>query len=89
LAGRTSAITVQPVPGFEERLGGSTWQSLARGGSLETDYLNGEIALLGALHGVPTPVNRMLQEVAGQAARTGAQPGSYTAEQLLARLPDA
>ena len=31
------------------RGGGSTWQSLRRGtGSLETDYLNGEIALLGA-----------------------------------------
>jgi 2-dehydropantoate 2-reductase len=86
LAGRTSAITVKPVPGFEERLGGSTWQSLARGGTLETDYLNGEIALLGALHGVPTPVNRMLQHAAAEAARTHAEPGSYTAEELLARL---
>ena len=88
LAGRTSAITVKPVPGFEERLGGSTWQSLSRGGSLETDYLNGEIALLGALHGVPTPVNRMLQQAAAEAARTRAEPGSYTAEQLLARVEE-
>ena len=45
--------------------GGSTWQSLARGtGTIETDYLNGEIALLGRLHGVPTPVNAALQAIA-------------------------
>jgi len=67
------------------RAGGSTWQSLARGTALETDYLNGEIALLGALHGVPTPCNRMLQEAAAEAARLGRKPGSYTVEELLAR----
>lgn len=39
----------------------STWQSLQRGRSLETDYLNGEIVLLGRLHGVPTPVNTDIQ----------------------------
>src|SRR5439155_1809446 len=31
----------------------STWQSLARGGSVEGDFLNGGIVLLGRLHGVP------------------------------------
>ena len=37
---------------------GSTTQSLARAlGSVETDYLNGEIVLLGRLHGVPVPAN--------------------------------
>jgi 2-dehydropantoate 2-reductase len=73
--------------GNAERSGGSTWQSLARGaGSLETDYLNGEIALLGALHGVPTPYNRMLQHTAAEAARLGRKPGSYTVEELLARV---
>ena len=41
-----------------ERTGGSSTQSLARGtGSIETDWLNGEIVLLGRLHGVPTPAN--------------------------------
>ena len=39
----------------------STWQSLQRGTSLETDYLNGEIVLLGRLHNVPTPVNADIQ----------------------------
>ena len=42
--------------------GGSSWQSLARGtGSIEAEFLNGEIVLLGRLHGVPTPVNALLQ----------------------------
>ncbi len=79
-------ITVKPVPGLESRLGGSTWQSLSRGGSLETDYLNGEIALLGTLHGVPTTHNRMLQAVAAEASREAREPGSYTPEDLLSRL---
>jgi len=39
----------------------STWQSLQRGATLETDYLNGEIVLLGRLHGIPTPVNVDIQ----------------------------
>ena len=39
-----------------------------RGVSIEADYLNGEIVLLGRLHGVPTPVNAGLLE-AGQAGR--------------------
>ncbi len=73
--------------GNAERSGGSTWQSLARGAaSLETDYLNGEIALLGALHGVPTPYNRMLQQAAAEAVRERRRPGSYTVEDLLKRV---
>ena len=35
-------------------------------GSIETDYLNGEIVLLGRLHGVPTPVNALLQQLSAQ-----------------------
>jgi len=68
--------------------GGSSWQSLARGGRLdrETDYLNGEIALLGRLHGVPTPVNVGLQVLANEMARTGPAPGSWPVSDLAARL---
>jgi 2-dehydropantoate 2-reductase len=45
--------------------GGSSWQSLTRGtGTIEADYLNGEIVLLGRLHGVPTPLNELLQRLA-------------------------
>ena len=83
-----SLIALQPIEG--QGRGGSTWQSLARSaGSVETDYLNGEIALLGALHGVPTPYNRMLQRVAAQAAREQLAPGSYTVDQLIASANEA
>ena len=71
--------------------GGSSWQSLARGaGSIEADFLNGEIVLEGALHGVPTPVNALLQRLAARAAAEGAAPGSWSVAELtkLAGLPD-
>jgi 2-dehydropantoate 2-reductase len=67
------------------RAGSSTWQSLARGtGALETDYLNGEIVLLGRLHGVPTPINARLCALAAGAARDGRAPGSLSADDVLA-----
>jgi 2-dehydropantoate 2-reductase len=70
--------------------GGSSWQSLARGaGSIEAEYLNGEIALLGGLHGVPTPVNELLERLALQAASKGTPPGSMRLEDLseIAGMP--
>lgn len=70
--------------------GGSSWQSLARGaGTIEVEYLNGEIALLGGLHGVPTPVNALLQRLALRAASEGTPPGSMRLEELseLAGVP--
>jgi 2-dehydropantoate 2-reductase len=65
------------------RGGGSTWQSLARGaGSVEADYLNGEIALLGRLHGVPTPVNDLLQRLVAEFARQNRGPGGLSPDRL-------
>jgi 2-dehydropantoate 2-reductase len=67
--------------------GSSTWQSLRRGtGSVETDYLNGEIALLGRLHGVPTPVNQTLQRLCAEQAHANRPAGSLDPAELLARL---
>ena len=67
--------------------GGSSWQSLARGaGSVETDYLNGEIVLLGRLHRVPTPTNELVQRVADRWARASRPPGGITPDDLLAAL---
>jgi 2-dehydropantoate 2-reductase len=69
------------------RAGGSTWQSLARGtGGVETDYLTGEIVLLGRLHGVPTPLNRTLQRLVRRAVRERLGPGAFTEQQVLAEL---
>ena len=69
------------------RHGGSSWQSLARGtGDIEADYLNGEIVLLGRLHGIPTPVNALLQEVANSLAESRRPPGGTEAKELLSML---
>ncbi|HWU87168.1 MAG TPA: 2-dehydropantoate 2-reductase N-terminal domain-containing protein [Kofleriaceae bacterium] len=69
------------------RRGGSSWQSLARGaGTIEADYLNGEIVLLGRLHGVATPVNELLQRTANEQARARRPPGTVDAAELLRRL---
>ena len=84
---RGDLISLRPIEG-KRRGGGSSWQSLARGtGSIEVDLLNGEIVLLGRLHGVPTPVNELLQTVAHELARSKAPPGSLTEADLVARLP--
>jgi len=63
--------------------GGSSWQSLARSaGSIEAEFLNGEIVLLGALHGVGTPVNALLQRLAVRAALEGSGPGRWELAEL-------
>lgn len=57
--------------------GTSTWQSVARGaGSVETDYLNGEVVMLGRLYGVETPLNEAVRRIANRMARERSQPGS-------------
>ncbi|MFH8293721.1 ketopantoate reductase family protein [Streptomyces sp. NPDC018059] len=82
---RSGTVDPQPVPG--ERTHGSSWQSLARGaGSIETDYLNGELVLLGREHGVPTPVNAALQAAARESVRQAQEPGGLTAEELIGRI---
>jgi 2-dehydropantoate 2-reductase len=69
------------------RAGGSSWQSLRRGtGTIESDYLNGEVVLLGRLHGVPTPVNELLRRTALRMAREGRPPGSLAPAELLRAL---
>jgi 2-dehydropantoate 2-reductase len=50
------------------------------------DLLNGEIVLLGRLHGVPTPVNEVLQRAANDLARRGGAPGSIPIEELEAEV---
>jgi 2-dehydropantoate 2-reductase len=86
-ARRGDHLQVQPVAG-QERGGGSTWQSLQRGSGVETDYLNGEIALLGRLHGVPAPANARIQTLMREAAAAGARPGTWDPDALLAELRD-
>ncbi|MFI5040831.1 MAG: ketopantoate reductase C-terminal domain-containing protein, partial [Acidimicrobiales bacterium] len=73
-ARRRSTLSLRPVGG-QRRGGGSSSQSLSRAtGTIEADWLNGEIVLLGRLHGVPTPVNALLQRTANRLARGAAAP---------------
>ncbi|MER5195311.1 ketopantoate reductase family protein [Streptomyces sp. NPDC002755] len=84
---RGDKVTLVPLDG-SPRGGGSSWQSLSRGaGTIEADHLNGEIALLGRLHGVPTPLNELLQRLANQFARDRRAPGSLPLPELI-RLAD-
>lgn len=71
----------------EARPGGSSAQSLLRGaGSIETDWLNGEIVRLGRLHGVPVPVNAAMQALGARLVREGLHPGALTLEAVAAGL---
>jgi 2-dehydropantoate 2-reductase len=84
---RGSIMTITPIDG-STRGGGSSWQSLARGtGTIESDYLNGEIVWLGRQHGVPAPANDLVRETAIRAAREHLPPGSFDAQGLLDQLP--
>ena len=81
---RGDQVDYTPVAGAP-RGGGSSWQSLTRGtGSIEADFLNGEIVLLGREHGVPAPVNEVLQRLANHAAAERLPPGSMSPDEILA-----
>ena len=67
--------------------GSSTWQGIMRGtGSSETDYLNGEVILLGRLHGVPTPANDVMALYVDRMAREKQEPGSISIDELRAEI---
>jgi 2-dehydropantoate 2-reductase len=83
---RDALMQQRPIAGID-RSGGSTTQSLARGaGSVETDYLNGEIVLLGRLHGVPVPANAYFVELAGRMVREKLKPGAISMDRAEADL---
>lgn len=75
---RASGLQTVDVPGYK-RTAGSSWQSLARGtGDIETEYLNGEISLLGRLHGVQTPYNDAVVRLGRRLIAEGHGPRPFT-----------
>jgi 2-dehydropantoate 2-reductase len=79
-----------PLATSGEPRGGSSWQSMMRQtGNVEADYLNGEIVLLGRLHGVPTPVNALLQRLANDHARDRIVPDPAAADTLAQLVSEA
>ena len=88
-ARRGDRLSIRPVDG-RMRGGGSSWQSLTRGaGTIEVDYLNGEIVLLGRLHGIPTPANAVLQRIARRMAHERVRPGAMHEDEVLAAITRA
>jgi 2-dehydropantoate 2-reductase len=86
---RPDLMTLTAIPGVD-RVGPSTVQSLTRGtGSIETDFLNGEIVLLGRLHGVPTPVNALLCTLAQRMLSERLPLGSIAQADVEGALSDA
>jgi 2-dehydropantoate 2-reductase len=90
-AWRGDLLNPRPVPGIpRDQLGGSSWQSVARGsGSIETDYLNGEIALLARSLGRRAPQNETVQRLARQAAAAGRPAGVLSVAELERELERA
>lgn len=81
---RRKLMQIVKLPGVE-RTGSSSLQSLLRGtGSIETDFLNGEIVLLGRLNGVKTPVNAALCRVGQKMIQEKMAPGSFPEAELAA-----
>lgn len=89
-AARAQGFTVEPVPGLEDRrFGSSTWQSLSRSsGSIETDYLNGEVVRIAHSVGRSAPVNALLARLGRAAVRDRRRPGWLAADELV-RLVEA
>lgn len=83
---RDELMRIAPIEGVT-RTGSSSTQSLVRAtGSIETDYLNGEIVLLGRLHGVPTPLNGWFLDLSVRMLRDGIVPGTVAREEIEAAL---
>ncbi len=65
----------------------STWQSLARNqGTVETEFLNGEVVQLARKLGQQAPINEMLLRISQEMAINHEPPGKYTPAQLSALL---
>lgn len=83
---RQTLMTMQPIEGAA-RVGSSSAQSLARGaGSIETDWLNGEIVLLGRLNGVPVPINSWLMRLGNRLVTERRTAGSLPVSEALQAL---
>jgi 2-dehydropantoate 2-reductase len=83
---REALMRSAPIEGVA-RSGGSTTQSLARGaGSVETDYLNGEVVLLGRLYDVPVPANTYFLDLSARMVREKLKPGAIPVAEVEAGL---
>jgi 2-dehydropantoate 2-reductase len=81
-------VQMRDIPGIR-RAGSSSLQSLVRGtGSIETDYLNGEIVLIARRHGLAAPVNTYFAGLGRRMAEQRLPPGSVDPAEVARALPD-
>lgn len=79
--------TIQPRSSLPIKAQNSTWQSLARRqGTVEADFLNGEVVRLAKKLGRQAPVNEGLLRISQEMAVNRETPGKYTPGQLGALL---
>ena len=77
----------QPYNGLSGIPLGSTWQSLTRRqGSVETEFLNGEIVRIAAKLGVRAPINETLLHITLEMAANNELPGKYSPTELIKLL---
>ncbi|MCS7475493.1 ketopantoate reductase family protein [Umezawaea endophytica] len=81
-----AGFTALPIPS-KERPGSSTWQSVARGAPVESDFLNGEVVLLARLHGGSAPLNEAVLRRVHRAVAEGVPAGSLGDDDLALLLP--
>lgn len=75
---RTEFLNYGEIPGAK-RLGSSSRQSLLRNaGSIETDFLNGEIALIARLNDMDAPINAALCRIAAKLVSGDIKMGTVT-----------
>ena len=85
---RLDRFATVPIAGYE-RPGSSTYQSLARGRDVESDFLNGEILLLAGQLGRRAPINAAVLRRVHRAVQEGTAPGSLPVVDLLQVLAGA
>ncbi|HEX3825988.1 MAG TPA: 2-dehydropantoate 2-reductase N-terminal domain-containing protein [Sporichthyaceae bacterium] len=84
----SSLVKPQAIDG-RDRVGSSTWQSVQQGGSTETAYLNGEIAMIARRTGTRAPINSELQRLVTAVVARPDTLGSYDEQEVLARCRPA
>jgi 2-dehydropantoate 2-reductase len=79
---------VEPLRGrIDTEAQSSTWQSLARKqGTVETEFLNGEVVRLARRLGRQAPINEALLRISQELAANHELPGKYTAAELNSLL---
>jgi len=87
LAQQWPEINAQPSSSLDTKEQSSTWQSLSRQqGTVETEFLNGEIVRVAKQLGKQTPFNEVLLRIALEMAANKEVPGKYTPRELTKLL---